>query len=275
MITGASLAGLAVAGSAAGFLGAILGIGGSVFLVPAMVLFFGLAMRQAVAAGLVAVIATSSSVAALNVERGWANMRLGMVLELATVVGAIAGAHYAAMLPARFLIGLFGALTLLMSILLWRGPREEKEEFNEDARGPLDAEYYDPAHHAKVSYHVRNLPAGMTVAVVAGSISGMLGVGGGIFKVPALHLFCGVPMKAAAATGNFMIGVTAAASAFLYYRRGDMDVVPTSAVVLGVIMGSMAGSYANKKLKDAGVRKSFAVLLVLLSSQMILKAFRG
>jgi uncharacterized protein len=180
------------------------------------------------------------------------------------------------MLPARALIGLFGALMGVISALLWRGKDDaDSRPAKAPARGRLDAEFYDPAIGQTVSYHVQRLPVGLGVSGFAGAVSGMLGVGGGIFKVPALHLFCGIPMKAAAATSNFMIGVTGAASAFLYYRRGDMDAVVTCTVALGVLAGSLAGTRANQKLKDASVRRVFAVLLLALAAQMIRRALIG
>lgn len=275
-MTTLALLGLGAAGALAGTLGAVLGIGGGVFLVPSLVLFFDVPIHNAVATGLVAVIATSSAVASINIERGWANLRLGMVLELATVAGALAGAYFAALLPARALIGLFGCLMAVVSVLLWRGrDGSDVPTPATPAVGRLDSEYFDPASQSKVSYHVRRLPLGLGVSGVAGALSGMLGVGGGIFKVPVLHLFCGIPMKAAAATSNFMIGVTAAASAFLYFRRGDVDAVVTAAVVLGVLLGSIAGTRANERLKEANVRRCFAALLVVLAVQMSRRAWHG
>lgn len=267
--------GLALAGSGAGLLGGVLGVGGGVFLVPALVLYMGLPMREAVAAGLVSVIATSTAVAGVNVERGLANMRLGMTLELATVAGALAGAAGASYLPARFLIGLFGALQALIAFLLWRGPAPAGEESGQKPAGPLDGAYDDPATGRRVTYRVERLPVGLGVSLLAGGLSGMLGVGGGVFKVPALHLWCGVPMKAAAATSNFMIGVTAAASAFLYFARGDVREAPTAVVVLGVLAGSMLGTRLSRRLLDASVRRAFAVLLWALSVQMLRRAAHG
>lgn len=265
---------LVLAGAVAGLLGAVLGIGGGVFLVPALVLWGGMPMKSAVAAGLVAVIATSSAVGSVNVERGTANMRLGMVLELSTVLGALGGSAAAAYLPARLLIGLFGALLLVVTRLLWRGPaREEGPPPHESALGALDGAYDDGGE--RVSYRVKRLPVAHGVSAAAGALSGMLGVGGGVFKVPALHLFCGMPMKAAAATSNFMIGVTAAASAFFYYGRGDVEPGATALVVLGVLAGSAAGTRVSARLKDAHLRRGFALLTLFLAAQMLRRAVHG
>lgn len=264
---------LLLAGAVAGLLGAVLGIGGGVFLVPALVLWGGLPMKSAVAAGLVAVIATSSAVGSVNVSRGTANMRLGMVLELSTVLGALAGSAAAAWLPARLLIGLFGALLLAVTRMLWSPPGREEKAPHDAAGGPLDASYDD--NGKTVSYRMKRLPVAHAVSAAAGALSGMLGVGGGVFKVPVLHLFCGMPMKAAAATSNFMIGVTAAASAFMYFRRGEVLPVSTAWIVLGVLAGSMAGVQLSARVQDAALRRAFSVLTLILAAQMLRRAFHG
>lgn len=271
--TPAGLLGLAAAGAGAGALGSILGIGGGVFLVPCLVLIYAMPMTAAVGTGLVSIIATSSAVASHNVQKGLVNMRLGMLLELATVLGALAGAAAASMLPARLLIGLFGLLQAVMGVLLWRGPAPGDGASRAAPAGRLGGEYYDAAEGRRVVYAMRRLPVGLAVSFGAGGLSGLLGVGGGVFKVPALHLFCGVPMKAAAATSNFMIGVTAAASAFLYYGRGEVRPLETSAAVLGVAAGSFLGTHASARLKDASVRRAFALLLAYLAAQMLRRAW--
>lgn len=273
MTGGAVLFGLGLGG---GLLGAVFGIGGGVFLIPILVLYCGFSMTHAVATGLITVIATSSAVASVNLERGLANIRLGMVLELATVLGALLSAMAAGKLPQNLLVGLFGALLGAVAVLMWRGQQGETEAPEAPAKpGLLDGKYFDPATGATVGYQVRRLGTGLAVSFGAGAVSGLLGVGGGVFKVPAMHLFCGLPMKAAAATSNFMIGVTAAASAFLYFNRGAVLPVPTALIVLGVLAGSMAGTWLNLRLKDAGVRRGFAVMLGLLSMRMLVKAFHG
>ncbi len=273
MTTGAILFFLGLGG---GLIGAVFGIGGGVFLIPILVLFCGFSMVHAVATGLVTVIATSSAVASVNLERGLANIRLGMVLELATVLGALLSAFAAGKLPQNLLVGLFGALLGAVSILMWRGQQGELDiETAREKPGLLDGEYFDPAAGRKVGYQVRRLGTGLAVSFGAGAVSGLLGVGGGVFKVPAMHLFCGLPMKAAAATSNYMIGVTAAASAFLYFNRGAVLPGPTALIVLGVLGGSVGGTWLNLRLKDAGVRRGFAVMLGLLSVRMLVKAWHG
>lgn len=263
-------------GAATGLLGAVLGIGGGVFLIPMLVLFLNIPMANAVATGLVTVIATSSAVAAVNLDRGLANIRLGMVLELTTVLGAILSAFAAGRAPQGLLIGLFGVLMGLVAVLMWRGQGDAEEQTSISGElGSLDGEYFDPASGRQVRYRIRRLGAGLAVSLGAGAVSGLLGVGGGVFKVPAMHLFCGLPMKASAATSNFMIGVTAAASAFLYFGRGSVMAELTALVVLGVLAGSMAGVWLNLRLKDTGVRRAFALLLIGLSAQMMVRAWHG
>ncbi len=279
-----------LAGVATGVLGAILGTGGGVFLVPVLVIGLHVPMHYAVATSIVTVIATSSAVASANVERGTANMRLGMTLEITTALGAIAGGLTAAWISARTLEGIFSAMLVPIAVLMWRGKASEdpdqlpvtlqelrEESANQVAEplGALGACYLDPAVEATIAYRVHRLWAGMCFSFLAGNVSGLLGVGGGIFKVPALHLVCRVPIKAAAATSNFMIGVTAAASAFLYYGRGEVHPALTAAVTLGVLLGSILGARLNRRVNDGAVRKLFAALLLVVAAQMFFRALAG
>lgn len=280
-LTPANAAVVALAGGLVGVLGAILGTGGGVFLVPILVLGLGLPMHHAVATSIVSVVATSSAVASVNVERGLANMRLGMTLEVATTLGAIAGGLTAALVPARGLEGLFAAALVPLALLMWRGRAglEDRPPDQDHVRagpgesvGRLGARYLDESSGLDVSYRVRRPRVALGISFLAGNLSGLLGIGGGVFKVPGLHLACGVPIKAAAATSNFMIGVTAAASAFLYYGRGEVHPATTAAAVLGVLAGSASGSRLNRRVGGLAVRRLFAGLMVLMSIQMFLKA---
>lgn len=273
---------LVLAGAVTGLLGAVLGTGGGVFLVPLLVLAFGLPMHQAVAASIVTVAATSIAVAGIGSSKpGAANMRLGTTLELATALGALTGALTAALLAPRTLEALFAALMAPTAWLMWRGRGENDVSETADAIEPIDdlgalgAHYDDERTGASVAYRVHNLAGGLGVSFVAGNVSGMLGIGGGVFKVPALHLLCGIPMKAAAATSNFMIGVTAAASAFLYYGQGDVRPAITAATVMGVVAGSAAGMAVNRRINARFVRRLFALLLVGVAAQMAYGAWHG
>jgi len=247
-----------LAGAGTGVLGAILGTGGGVFLIPLLVLIFGVEMHFAVATSIVTVVATSCAVASANVERGTANMRLGMTLEIATSLGAIAGGLTVAKMNPQILEALFAIVLVPTAIMMWRGRTERaamtlataaatptETSTSEETLGALGQRYFDPQLGCDVNYRVKNLPGGLGISLIAGILSGMLGIGGGVFKVPALHLLCGMPIKAAAATSNFMIGVTATASAFLYFGRGQVRPAMTAAIVLGVLAGSVIGSFAN------------------------------
>ena len=281
-LTSVNALAIVVTGIATGALGAILGTGGGVLLIPVLVLGMGVPMHYAVATSLVSVIATSSAVASTNVERGIANMRLGMTLEIATALGAVLGGMTAGWLTPRTLEGLFALVLLPTAYFMWKGRSREgpgsldpcvglpavAEEGSEAMVGALGACYLDESEGRTVCYGVRRLWAGLGVSFLAGNVSGLLGIGGGTFKVPALHPLCEVPIKAAAATSNFMIGVTAAASAFLYYGRGEVRPALTSAVVLGVVAGSAFGSVLNRRIRGDQVRLSFAVLMVVVAAQM-------
>jgi uncharacterized membrane protein YfcA len=272
-LTPANMAWVILAGAATGVLGAILGTGGGVLLIPVLVLGLGVPMHYAVATSLVSVIATSSAVASTNVERGTANMRLGMTLEIATALGAISGGLTAGWLAPRTLEGLFALMLLPTAFLMARGrgeaaPAEASGTSAANDVGVLGSHYLDESEGRTVAYRVQRLWAGLGISFLAGNLSGLLGIGGGTFKVPALNLLCGVPIKAAAATSNFMIGVTAAASAFLYYGRGEVRPALTAVVVLGVVAGSAYGSVVNRRIRGRHVRLVFAVLLVAVAVQM-------
>lgn len=265
--------GLLATGALSGVIGALLGLGGGIFLIPALVLVFAVPMHSAVAAGLVAVIATSSAAGSRNAGKGLANVRLGMTLETATVAGALAGSLLAPLLPARMLCGLFALLLVAVSVTLWRrrGASVLQEALTSAApsgAGLLDGEYQDLLTSRTVRYPVRRLPLAMAASLGAGVMSALLGVGGGIIKVPALNIFCGVPMKAAAATSNLMIGVTAAASATLYLSRGYVPVQAAATVALGVLAGSHLGLWLSHRLSDRVVTRIFAVVTAVIAGLM-------
>jgi len=220
------------------------------------------------------VIATSTAAASVNVVKGTANIRLGLVLETATVVGALTGGFAAAYILPQILIGVFGLLLLIISVLLWRDKLKDKSKSAARA-GSLGGEYYDEAAKKTVVYTPQRLPAGLAAGFTAGNLSGLLGVGGGVLKVPILHLYCGIPMKAAAATSNFMIGITAATSAIIYFNRGDIDPFLSSVVALGVLSGSLLGAKFGGKIKDRNLRKAFALLTLFLGAQMLRRSLGG
>jgi len=274
---------LLLTGSAVGVLGAILGIGGGVFLVPALVLIFRIPVHHAVATSIVSVIATSSAATSTNIEKGLVNMRLGITLEIATALGAMSGALTAEWLSETTLLRIFAVVLLIVAVLLgWKSSRGERAatlnsqhtilDDQPDDLGLLGASFYDLAEGRQISYRVWKVPLGFLVSLVAGNLSGLLGVGGGFIKVPVIHLVCGVPMKAATATSNFMIGVTGAASAFIYFGRGQVRPALTTAVVLGVLAGSFIGAVISQRLPGRLVQAIFAVFLLPVAWQMFMQA---
>lgn len=274
---------LLLTGSAVGVLGAILGIGGGIFLVPALVLIFHIPVHHAVATSIVSVIATSSAAASTNVEKGLVNTRLGMTLEVATVLGAMSGALTARWLSEATLLRIFAVVLLVVAVLLgWKSSKGKRAAIRNSQYtilddppndpGLLGACFYDPAERRQISYRVRRAPLGFLASLVAGNLSGLLGVGGGFIKVPVIHLVCGVPMKAATATSNFMIGVTAVASAFIYFGRGEVRPALTTAVILGVLVGSFTGAVVNQRLPGRLVQAVFAVFLLPVAWQMFVRA---
>ncbi len=255
-------------GIVTGTIGAMLGLGGGVFLVPFLALVFDLPMHQAIATSILAVIATSSAGAAMNVERQIVNLKLGMVLEIATVIGAIFGGVSANLLSGEILTKIFATLLLFVSFMMIWKTRHRSPNETTFQNGTLPGSYKDEASGTVVSYTVKRVPFVMLVSLVAGNISGLLGIGGGIFKVPAMHVISGVPMKAATATSNFMIGVTAAASVFIYFAHGHLNPLIAAPAALGVLSGSFLGVSINRKIKGDALTWVFAAVLLLISLRM-------
>lgn len=243
---------LFLSGLGAGGLGALVGIGGGVILVPLLSLGFGLPMPVAVAVSLCAVIATSTGAAASYVREGRVNVRLGMQLELFTVAGAILGSLIAPHLPARVLQIVFGLIMLPVVRSLLQKPKEEA--------GDAPAE-------------VRRFPLGCAVSFSAGALSGTLGIGGGPIKVPIMNLAMGLPFKVASATSNFMMGATASASVFVYMSRGFLDLSVAVPTVLGVLLGATLGAKAMPLVKTLWLKRFFAVVLLVLGVEMLGRGF--
>ena len=265
---------IALGGALTGIIGALFGIGGGIFLIPFLVLLLDVPMHQAIATSLVAVIATSSAAASVNIERRFTNIRLGVLLETATTAGAILGGMTANILSEDVLSRLFGVSLFLVAILM-TGRLLQRESSTAETtlvdRGSLGASYFDPAVQQEVHYRVRRIPAGLGVSFFAGNFSGLLGIGGGIIKVPAMTLLCGLPMKAATATSNFMIGVTALASVFIYYANGHVHPVVTGAGVVGVLGGSLLGTYLSGRLRTKFITALFVIILIAIALQMSLR----
>lgn len=258
-------------GVVTGMIGALFGIGGGIFLIPVLVLIFHLPMHQALAASIIAVIATSTSTASVYVDKGFSNIRLGMSLEVMTTIGAIIGGLTANVLPGDVLKKIFAVFLVSIAGLMWNRTRKHGEgRIIDDPAARIRGGYFDQAENRHVRYSVRNLRAGMLVSFFAGNISGLLGVGGGIVKVPVMNMVCGVPMKAATATSNFMIGVTAVASAFIYFAHGNVHPYFTAAAVIGVLAGSKFGTRIGAKLKGTTIMVLFVALMLVVAIRMFL-----
>jgi uncharacterized protein len=260
----------------AGFLGALTGLGGGVVIVPLLTLAFGVDIRYAIGVALVSVIATSSGAAAAYVREGFTNVRVGMFLEVATTLGALSGATLALYLHANVVAIIFGIVLLFCASLSFRRLPEfpPKGEPDKLARGlRLDGQY--PAGDHWETYHVRNVPFGFSLMYIAGVLSGLLGIGSGAVKVLAMDQAMKLPFKVSTTTSNFMIGVTAAASAGIYFSRGYIDPGLTFPVVLGVLLGSMAGAKVLQGARVKMLRMVFAGVIAALAIEMIFNALTG
>lgn len=269
------MASIVLVAAGAGLFGAVLGVGGGIFVIPFLVLVLHVPMHNAVAASICMVVATSSAAASVNVGKGFVNLKLGMSLETFTVLGAMVGGLLAGHLRGPVLMAVFGVVLIPISyLMILRIPTRREVEEGGDV-GRLGGTYYDPNEGRTIRYRIRRLPAALGISLLAGGVSGLLGLGGGIFKVPAMNLFCGVPMKAATTTSNFMIGVTAAGSAFLYLGRGEVHPLLAGAAVLGVLMGSLGGAWATPFLRGASIRRAFGVFVLVTAVQMLWRAYHA
>ena len=257
-----------VMGVLAGLLGALLGLGGGVFLVPFLVVVQGLPFRQAAGISLMTVIATSSAVSARAAGKQLINLRLGMVLEVGTTLGGLFGGLTAQVLSQRTLTALFAIVTAIIAVVMLLRLEKRNVILDGDDSGRLGGRFHDPETGREVVYRVKRLPLGLFVSFLAGNVSGLLGVGGGILKVPALVSWCGVPMRAAAATSALMIGVTAVATAPIYYAHGDVVPPLAAAAVLGVLVGSHGGLRLAARLHVRWLKVLMVVVLGLVSAVM-------
>jgi len=262
---------------AAGLIGALAGVGGGILIVPALTLLFGIDIRLAIGASIVSVIATSSGAAAAYVRDRMTDMRVGMFLELATTTGAVVGALLAAIVAQAFLYILLGVVLLgsaLMQVLrLGEEMPPEVEPSGLAARLRLASSYPDARLGREVSYAARRVPLGFVLMWCAGLVSGLLGIGSGALKVVAMDGAMRLPMKVSSATSNFMIGVTAAASAGIYLGRGDVDPTLVAPVALGVLAGAMLGARLLPRMANRHVRWVFLPVLVVIGIQTLLRGF--
>lgn len=260
----------------AGLLGSLVGVGGGIIVVPALTLLMGVGIQNAIACSIVSVIATSSGAAASYVSERITNMRLGMVLEVATVIGAIAGACLAARVSGRNLFILFAVVLAYTAwwMLRPKGPAAEApaDPIADSLR--LHGSFYDRSLGREVAYRVSRTRLGLAVSLVAGVASGLLGIGGGVLKVPVMNMAMGIPIKACTATSNFMIGVTAAASAAVYLMRGDVLPFVAAPVAVGVLFGARTGAGLLGGMRNKSIRIAFVAVLAVSAVQMFLKGIK-
>jgi uncharacterized membrane protein YfcA len=258
---------------AAGFVGALAGVGGGIFVVPALTLLFGVDIRLAIGASIVSVIATSSGSAAAYVRDQMTDLHVGMFLELATVSGAIGGALLTSIVAPALLFVLLGLVLLgsavLQMVRLTEVPTEAGDPSPAAVRLRLVGSYPDRNEGRTISYAARRIPLGFVLMGCAGLVSGLLGIGSGALKVLAMDGAMGLPIKVSSATSNFMIGVTAAASAGIYLSRGDVDPRLAAPVALGVLGGAVVGARILPHLSSQTVRRIFVPVLVLIGLQTL------
>ncbi|VTX58390.1 sulfite exporter TauE/SafE family protein [Gemella haemolysans] len=264
----------------AGFLGSLVGLGGGIIITPALTILFGIDIKYAIGASIVAVIATSSGSAIAFVKDHVSNMRVGMLLEVFTTAGGVVGALMAGIFSSKLLY-IFFSLILLNSFygmlkktgLINKGKKEEDKVENDKYadKYKLNSTYYDKATGETVKYNVTNVPQGSLVMFGAGFASGLLGIGSGAFKVVALDTYMKLPIKVSTATSNFMMGVTATASALIYFFNGTINPAIAAPIALGTLIGSRTGAKVMQRLDAKYIRYIFLPILLFTIVNMFLK----
>ena len=264
----------------AGFLGSLVGLGGGIIITPALTILFGFDIKYAIGASIVAVIATSSGSAIAFVKDHVSNMRVGMLLEVFTTAGGVVGALMAGVFSSKLLY-IFFSLILLNSFygmlkktgLITKLKKEEEKVENDKYadKYKLNSTYYDKATGETVKYNVANVPQGSLVMFGAGFASGLLGIGSGAFKVVALDTYMKLPIKVSTATSNFMMGVTATASALIYFFNGTINPVVAAPIAIGTLIGSRTGAKVMQRLDAKYIRYIFLPILLFTIINMFLK----
>lgn len=259
----------------AGVLGALLGLGGGIIIVPVLTLGFGVDIKYAIAASLISIIATSSGAAASFLKDHLTNLRVAVLLEAGTVSGALVGFLISSYANSSFLYIMYGTFLIFSALMMLRkrGDNLSVLDHRWSTKLKLAGKFQDQAG-AMIDYRVANVPAGLIAMFFAGVLSAMLGIGSGIFKVLAMDGAMKLPMKVSSATSNFMIGVTASASASAYLLRGDVRPEIASPVSLGIIVGAFYGAKLMPKMNAQTIKKIFVVVLMIVSIQMLMKGFQ-
>lgn len=265
------LAGLIILGLCSGIFGALFGLGGGVIFVPVLMLIFGLEPTEAVAISLIGIIAGSVGASTVLVDRGLSNVRLGLLLEITTCVGAIAGAIIATYLDSWILMVLFSVIIIYSGIRMIVNPERTVEPSSgEDT--PLTFRYRDESVGEDVRYEVQNVGSGMGLCTIAGALSSMTGVGGGAVKVPLMNIHMHVPMKAASSTSSYMIGITAFSGAITYFFAGEVILAYAACVAIGAFAGSLIGARYARKIPARHLRKYFSIVLFAMAILVLLQA---
>lgn len=262
----------------AGFLGSLTGLGGGVVIVPVLALLFKVDIRYAIGASLVSVIATSSGSAVAYVREGLSNVRIGMFLEVATTLGALLGAYLTSRITSHWIAIVFGLVLLYSAVAAFRraGQKSSAATRPPDALArKLELQGSYPGPHGPEDYTARRVPLGFGIMFGAGTLSGLLGIGSGAVKVLAMDQAMGLPFKVSTTTSNFMIGVTAAASAGIYLSRGYIDPSIAMPVMLGVLAGSLAGTRVLVRTNVSSLRNVFAAVIAILGCEMIYSGLSG
>jgi uncharacterized membrane protein YfcA len=265
---------LAISAAGASILGSMLGLGGGVFIVPLFTLFLGVDPKIAVGASAIAVVTNSVVGSTRHLRNGFVNVRLSMLLEISTAIGAILGALIAVAVSAGFLEALLGVVLLYAAWSMLKGRSAEIENAGPDTPDPWQLrDSFEEKSGRVVEYVPERVPLGIGASTGAGMISGMLGIGGGVVQVPMMNLLMKVPLRAAAGSSSFMVGMTAVATATVFYASGKIDPQVTVPAMLGVLLGSNIGSILTKRLKTDRLIVIFVVVMVYLGASMVLSAF--
>jgi len=255
-----------------GCFGAMLGLGGGVILIPVLVSVLGVDVKSAIAASLVAVVTTSGAAALIRGRDSMSNYRVGITLEVAAGLGAIAGAMLATIAPADVLTMLFGLSLLMTAGLSWRAVTDAAKVLPQSWWGRvLQLDGIEETKDGIRVYHVQRVPAGLGVMTIAGLLSGMLGIGSGAYKVLAMDSCMRMPFRVSTITSNFMIGITAASGVMVYLRDGMVDPTIAGPVLIGIVPGAMFGSWLVPKIHVATLKKIFLVVILFVGIQMMLK----
>lgn len=267
---------VAIISISAGFIGSLLGLGGAFIIIPTLTLLLGVDIRYAIASSLVSIVATSSGAAASFLKDHLTNLRLAVFLEIGTVLGAITGFLISSYIPGKVLYLLFGSILLVTGAMMIKDKEDSRASYNHPWSEKLKFHSsYQEKNGEVINYMVEKVPLGLFYMYLAGILSAILGIGSGVFKVMALDRAMKVPMKVSSATSNFMIGVTASASAGAYFIQGDIKPEIAGPVAIGIIIGSYFGGKVMPKIPALVIKRIFLLVLLIASAQMLYRGIFG